>query len=377
MRTPGTYLLVLLALTTIGGAALAWHQYQELSELRASAINNDERATWQKRVWDLEKSNRELADQLAALRAENGGVDDMLAAAAESRPARGRGPDNNARGSRGGGRGPFGAQQAAIGALLARPEVQAMIEQQRKLAIADRYGALIKSLNLSPEQADKLQTLLAERQTSQQDVLAAAREQGIDPRTDREGFQKLLDDARNDVNNSIKSLLGDAGFAQLQNFEQTGPQRAVVDQINRRLSVSGDQLTSAQQEQLVGILAANAPARAQNQNGPGGDLGGRGFGGFNGGGNPAALAGLYFGGGGGLMDAGRGATVTTAAVNQAQGVLSATQLAALQQVQQQQQQAQQLRQLFNDTMNANPPSKGGAATGPGDPGGGRRRGGNG
>ena len=68
MKSPKTVLILFLAATTVGGALLAWRQYGELVELRASAMNRDERADLQKRVWDLEKLNRELQDRLAARR---------------------------------------------------------------------------------------------------------------------------------------------------------------------------------------------------------------------------------------------------------------------------------------------------------------------
>ena len=68
VKSPKTILILLLAGTTIGGAVLAWRQYAELVELRAAAMNRDERADLQKRVWDLEKLNRELQARLEAQR---------------------------------------------------------------------------------------------------------------------------------------------------------------------------------------------------------------------------------------------------------------------------------------------------------------------
>jgi hypothetical protein len=370
--------IAVLALTTIGGAVLGWNQYQELVELRAAALDKSERADWQKRVWDLEKSNRELSDQLAALRAENGDVDGAIAAAGER-------PVPRDRGGRGGpeGRGPRGGaftNQAAIARdLLAKPEIQAFLNQQRKSAVEERYSALIKKLNLPPDQAERLKTLLGERQNTAQDVLTAALEQGVDPRTDREGLRKLMQSARDDVDNSIKSLLGESGFDSLKNYEQTMPQRNLVDQINRRLAVNGEPMNPVQMEQLVDILAANAPPRpTPTANGDGGP-GGRGFGpGFGGRGDIAGggVAGAALGA---VLDGGvRGPIVTAAAVNQAQGILSQSQLAALQQVQQQQQQAFQVRQIVNETLSANQPAKGTTPKGGTNPGaGGRRRGGGG
>ena len=375
MTSLKNYLIALLALTTVGGAALALHQYQELVELRAAAMNASERADLQRRAWDLEKLNRELQDQLAAMCASGEPGDALLADANGAPP-----PPDNGRGGRGGGRGGrANAQQqiAAVRDLMAKPEVQALLSVQQKAAIDTRYAAMFQSMNLQPEQVDKLKSLLAERQTTLQDVRNAAREQGIDPRTDPEGFRKLMADAQNDINRGIKSVIGDAGLAQLQNYDQTMPQRNVVNQLQQRLNSTNTPLTPSQSDQLVQILAANSPAR--NPNDPAGaggpPPGGRGFGGggfgfggnggpgFGGGGGPGgplggALAGALGGPGGGLAGAvldgaGRGgqtAPVTTAAVAQAQTILAPPQVKALQQIQQQQQSQQQLQQLVRETL---------------------------
>lgn len=366
MKSPQTYLIALLSLTTIGGAILAWQQYGELVELRAAAMNKDERADLQKRVWDLEKSNKQLRDQLAGQRRD--GEADALAIINGDGPSDrpGRGPDG--RGGRGGN--PM-QQLSAVRDLMNKPEVMALLSVQQKAAVEARYAALFKSLNLSPEQAEKLKAVLAERQTTMMDVMSAARDQGIDPRRDPEAFQKLMAMAQNDINSSIKAVIGDSGFAQFETYEKTLPQRNVVNQLQQRLSSSDTPLSTAQAEQLVQILAANTPAPVgpppapyDGGRGPGGPGGGRGpdlgaiggmIGNFvSGGGGPGGM--LAFAG-----DGGRGATiapVTTTAVNQAQAVLAAPQVAALQQIQQQQQSQQQLAKIIGDTLSAQNPGGG-------------------
>ncbi|MSU64572.1 MAG: hypothetical protein EXS38_00365 [Opitutus sp.] len=392
-------LIGLLALTIVGGATLAWQQYRELVELRASALNADERAELQRRAWELEKLNRELRDQLAAARPGLGdSADGLLADAISNQPTPAAGRGNRA-GAKAG-RANVQQQMNAVRVLLAKPEVQALLSVQQKAAIDARYAGLFQSLNLPPEQTDKLKTLLAERDTTMQDVRNAARDQGVDPRSDPEGFRKLMRDAQNEINSGIKSVIGNAGLAQLQNYDQTMPQRNVVNQLQQRLSYTNTPLTAAQSDQLVQILAANAPAR--NSNTPAGaggpPPGGRGFGvggfgggdgpGFGGGGGPGgpggplggALAGAFGGPGGALFGAvmdgggpgGLTASVTPAAVAQAQTILAPPQTKALQQIQQQQQSQQQLQQLVRDTAIANQPQR---ATGGGDTPGGNGGGG--
>jgi hypothetical protein len=370
-----TYVILLLALTTLGGAALAWRQYGELVELRAAAMNRSERSDLQRRLWDLEKANRDLQAQLAARR-DMGDSDEALAgnpddaASARDRGGRGgeRGPDSR-------GRGPTsGIQQAnAIRELMNKPEVQAMINLQQKAAIEARYATLFKNLNLTPDQAERMKTLLSERATTMQDVMMAAREQGISPRDNPESFRKLVADAQNDINSGIKSVIGEQGFDQLTTYEQTLPQRNLVNELQQRLSYTSTPLTATQAEQMVQILAANSAQRspASSNTGPNTDSGrgqpggGRGgppvdFG-LRGGDLGGIIAGVIGGGPnpGGGMDMGRGGgtvPVTSGAITQAQSVLAPPQVAALQQIQQQQQTQQQLRQLVNETLSANQPT---------------------
>ena len=374
MKSTQPILIALLAVTTIGGATLAWRQYGELVELRAAAMNRDERADMQRRIWDLEKMNRELQDRLAARRPSLDAGEERVAGQeieSERRPG-----EREGRGGRGDFRGRGGdpmQQAAAIRELMNKPEVQAMMNLQQKAAIEARYAALFQTLNLSPDQAEKLKTLLAERGSTRMDVMAAATAQGIDPRENPEAYRKLFTDAQNEINASIKSVLGDSGYAQLQNYEQTLPQRALVTDLQQRLSYTNTPLSNSQAEALVQILAANQPTRSTSA-GPGGPptdmmqvqiMRGPGPGGPGGppgrGGDFVSIGGPGLGPILGGMDGMRGPTVpvTSAAVTQAQSVLAPTQLAALQQIQQQQQAQQQLQQMVRETLSNSTSTPGG------------------
>jgi len=368
MKSAKTYLIVFLALTSIGGSILAWQQYSELVELRAAAMNTSERADLQKRVWELEKLNKQLRDQ-SAIHPSGEDTEAMLAAITGEKPAERRDrPEGRA------GRGGDPMQQfAAIRDLMGKPEVQALMSSQQKAAVEARYAALFKSLNLAPEQTEKLKSILADRQTTMQDVFMAAREQGIDPRTDRDSLQKLMEVARTDINSSIKSVIGENGFAQFDSYEKTLPQRNVVNQLQQRLSYSDTPLSSTQADQLVQILAANTPTPVTRPAANAGATpigqgdrafilggGGSGAGVSPGGRGPdtgalGAVLGGVMGGGGGLLNLGGGGTtapITSTAVSQAQAVLAGPQVAALQQLQQQQQNQQQLAKIFGETLAA-------------------------
>ncbi|MEI6051237.1 MAG: hypothetical protein WCQ44_00920, partial [Opitutaceae bacterium] len=236
MKSSKTYLLVILACTTIGGAAYAWKQYQELIQLRAAALGTDERSDLQKRLWAAEKRAKDLADQLAAARTRGEGATDE-----NPDPAN---PDNANRGNRGN-RGPGGpgGRGGDIMAALQKPEIQRLLATQQKAQLDARYASLFKNLNLTPAQLEKFKNLLVERQTSMMDVMTAAREQGINPRTDPKGFQQLIAGTQGEIDASIKAAIGDNAYSQYKNFDQTAPQRGTTDQLSQRLSYSATPLT--------------------------------------------------------------------------------------------------------------------------------------
>jgi len=323
----------MLVATSIGSFWWAWRLKSEVDELRTAAMKKTERADLQKRVWDLEKSNRELRDQLAG----GGGAGPAAGARGTARDSagttavRGAGPDPRRE----------VAQMIAMRELVAKPEVQALISREQRSNVDIRYAALFKALNLPPDQTEKLKALLVERLATAQDVFTAAFDQGVNPRENADDLRKLMTEAQNDINRSIRSAIGDQGFAQLSSYEQTLPQRAVVTELQVRLSGTDAPLTTAQAEQLVQILAANSaptPATADRPAPPPGPPRGPDFGAILGGGPGAPGA------------AAPPVSITPAAVAQAQTVLSPVQVGALQQLQQQQQSQQQLRQMFNEAV---------------------------
>ncbi len=334
MNSAKNWLIVLLALTALGGAFLAWRQHGELAALRATAMPRDERADFQKRVWDLERENRELKQQLTTSRESTAAG---LALAPGSRQQRGdsgrtarRDPDQ---------------QLAAMSDLFAKPDVQALYATQQRGEIEARYATVFRSLNLPPDQLARLASLLTERRTALLDIAAVARDQGVDLRSNAPGLQQLVATTQEQINQSIRGVIGDTGFAQLTAFEQTAPQRNTVSELQQRLSYTGTPLTTAQSDQLVQILAANPAPRPATTTPPTTAPGALPTGQPDG-------AGLRMLGG----PTASTATITPAAVAQSQSVLSPPQVSALQQLQQQQQAQQQLRQLVTETLGSGQPA---------------------
>lgn len=323
VANPRTYIIGFFALTTVGLAAVVWTQHLDLIKLRnGGTLADNERADWQKKVLAAEKRIHELEDEIDALhaQADKSPADDVAGAAD---PATQATPSSDRPR-----RGPNG-RFANFQAVMNDPQFAKLMATQQKGMLDSRYAPLFKQLALTPAQLDQFKNLLLEKQNAARDVLTSARDQGLNPRTDRDAINQLLQQSNAEVDSQIQATLGPEAYSQYQNYQQTLPQRNTVTQLQQSLSYTNTPLTDAQANQLIQIMASAAP---QNNNANG---------------NPRAL---LFGGGG----IGGQARVTDAAITQAQGVLSQPQVAALQQLQQQQQaQAEMARMLRNSFQQPN------------------------
>jgi len=334
--------LVILSLLVLGSVGFGLSQLNEVGRLRHDATAWDqEKAELQKRIWALQKRNTELENR----RANETGKPAIETAEAEVTA------DDPRRDESGGpprGR-PARFDGGRFTAMMSNPEVQKLMALQQKAGLDARYSSLFKQLQLNPAELEKFKSLLVDKQAAVMDVVAAARAEGLTGPEGRDQIRQLVKDAQNQVDNTIKSTLGDAAYAQYQSYEATLPQRNVVSQLEQRLSYSSTPLTDAQSQSLVQILTATAPS--------GGNSG------------RAALGGsLPFGGAGMGALGGGSAPITNEAVAQAQGILSAQQFAALQSLQQEQAANAQLRNQMRATMQAQGSGSTGPAAAPKSPG---------
>jgi chorismate mutase len=294
MKTPVKVLLALLLLLAGASSVVAWREYLELIALRAAAPDPDERVRLQKAAWDAQKRANQLAAELAAARATSG------------TPAGGSEDQTRT----------LGEYASQMIARIDDPEVRRLMEIVQKGQIDRRFASLFRTLKLTPDQLAQFQHLLVERQETGTDVLIAASQQGINPMQDPQQFRQMVQQAQNDIDDKIKTTLGADDYAQFQNFQQTQSQRGTADQLQQDLSYTDTPLTDTQKDQLTQIIAQSAPA----------------------------------GGGGGAIN--------DTTVSLAQGILSAPQLQALQNLRQVQQANGQLQQLISrPTGGGSPPGK--------------------
>ena len=217
----------------------------------------------------------------------------------------------------------FQRAPGSYAAMMDTPEMQQLIALRARGQLDGRYADLFAKLRLSPAQLQRLQQLLVDKQNTTRDVMAAMRSQGLSTRRDNaEQTRSLIQDANAEIDTQIRTELGEAVFAQYQEYERTQPQRTLVNRVSQRLSYSGEPLNEQQAARLVSLFVETAPAPVQTPRGP---LPGPGFAGT--------------------------ATLTEEALARAGTVLTPGQLAALQQLHQEQEAQNQLMRLGRQGMN--------------------------
>lgn len=111
------------------------------------------------------------------------------------------------------------------------------------------FQRLYRQLNLTPEQIDTFEAVMARQHEAQLDA-AIARATGQDVQT---VFQR----SGAAWSESMRQLLGDDGFKQLDDYLKTMPVRAFLDRFAVQSAAVGPALTPAQSDQLATLALAN------------------------------------------------------------------------------------------------------------------------
>lgn len=234
MRAGKDIALVLLSITTVAGVWLAWAQSRELQRLQQSAAPSNSAVS----------SNAAAPAQMAPEAMPEPVMAAARPAAAVPAVAPERQTQDEARRLR----------QEEMMRVQETPEFQRLRALQHKGFLDQRFATLFRQLGLAPDKLEALKNLLVERDTVGMDVNAAARAQGLDPRTDAAALRQLVDQTRAEVDAGIRNLLGEDAYATFIDYQQTMPYRDVVNALDLRLSYTASPLTDAQAEQLVKIV---------------------------------------------------------------------------------------------------------------------------
>ncbi len=294
------YLIFLLAVLAIAGGALAWSQHLQNLELGAHVADPAERA-------DLEARNKALLDQNKGLQAQIGALQEQILAltaqvqeVVDQKKMTASMPGAESAGTN-------VASPAMAGLPAANDAPTPVTPLQLRAMVDQRYAALISKLNLTPEQAEQFKNLIALKMQPASDAATALVPTDPAARPNLPLIRQTVANIETNAVAQIQAQFGDAAATQYKQYQQTFPQRNTVDQLSASLKAGQTPLTDDQASQMLDILAQTAPPM------PRGGVGTILSGGMN-----------YH------------SRITPQALTAAASVLSAEQLAALQQLQKQQ-----------------------------------------
>jgi RNA polymerase sigma factor (sigma-70 family) len=147
-------------------------------------------------------------------------------------------------------------------AMFKDPAMLDMMRGTMEKTVRKQYGPLIKQLNLTSDQGDKLIQLLVDHQMD-----AISRNPDLLGQGDLSGIAKAASESQQQLNAAVKDMLGDGGFAQFQEYQSGMPDRMALEQMKE--DFASDPLTAEQQQQLLQLMqesrkavTANAPTSA-------------------------------------------------------------------------------------------------------------------
>jgi hypothetical protein len=196
---------------------------QELAGLEAQVKKSDERAT------TIDRDLSERQSELAALKKQ-------LAAKVPSAPA---------------------APVKRFGPILELirhdPEAEARYLENQRANLAATYGPFFRSRGLSPEHVAKFGRIFLQREEARMDLADVLRSQGEE--ASGKAVATLKAKAEADYGAGLRELLGETGYAQLQDYERSSWMRQMVSAVAGVAVLEHAPFSAQQADELVGIIA--------------------------------------------------------------------------------------------------------------------------
>lgn len=148
--------------------------------------------------------------------------------------------------------------------MMENPEMRKMIEAQQKVMVDMMYAPLLKQLNLSPEESDKLKSMLLEQQMGSVSKVGAL----MDPskKEEQAAATKDIADQQKEFQDKIKEFLGEDRYNQYHDYTSTMGERMLLNQFAQTGNIKPEQneaLLQIMKEEKEAAAAIN-PDRAAN-----------------------------------------------------------------------------------------------------------------
>jgi hypothetical protein len=151
-------------------------------------------------------------------------------------------------------------EMSRIALVAADPRLRALGLRAFRAGMAQNLGPFFRALNLDADQVGRFTALECRHWEAQVDVFATAGDQGVPTNDPSVTAMLAAEGAQHQA--AERSLLGDAGYQQLQNFYRAQPLMDVVNAIAGDVAFSPVPLTGTQEDELLQLLA-NASGQYQ------------------------------------------------------------------------------------------------------------------
>jgi len=147
-----------------------------------------------------------------------------------------------------------GGMMAGMAKMFSTEEGKKMMRSQMAMGLKMQYGSLAKDLNLDPKLADQVFSLLGDRQMALSEATFGAMKGGaLDEAATKEMGAKT-EALKKEYDEKLKTVLGDTGMSQLQDYERTLGDRMMLNMHEQQFSATGSPLESAQRDSLLQIM---------------------------------------------------------------------------------------------------------------------------
>jgi len=127
-------------------------------------------------------------------------------------------------------------------------------------AVSTIYPALFRQLGWTPAQRDQFTNLMCDWKERTNELIGAAAAQGANPSNPagRATWAAIVDQTKAELQSAFQSTFGDAEAEAIRHYDATIPLRGVADKLATALFYTDAPLTATQADQLVEIMANNA-----------------------------------------------------------------------------------------------------------------------
>ena len=136
-----------------------------------------------------------------------------------------------------------------LSGMMKDPEMRKLIRDQQAMVMEQLYSPLLKKLNLAPEQSEKFKEILANGMESGMEMASSMFGGGS---TNRAEMGKAIAAQQKAQEQQMKDLLGEQGFAQYKEYQETVGERAQLNQFRQQFGDQG--INDDQTEKLLALM---------------------------------------------------------------------------------------------------------------------------